>query len=91
MKQFRTVTPDDLEGDLVPPDDPRFGIIWINPQRMGGEPCFFGTRIPVQSLWDHLEAGDSLDVFLADFDVTREHAIAVIQLAGRHLVQDFAA
>lgn len=57
-------------------------LISSDPGRLGGVPCFTGTRVPVKSLFDHLEAGDSLDVFLADFpSVTRQHAQAVLKLA----------
>lgn len=50
---------------------------------------FRGTRVPVKSLFDHLEAGDSLDIFLEDFPgVTREQAQAVIEIAGRHLFEE---
>ena len=51
------LTPEDLEGDLVQPGHPLFGIVWANRQRMSGTPCFAGTRVPVQSLFDHLEGG----------------------------------
>jgi uncharacterized protein (DUF433 family) len=56
---------------------------------MSGTPVFRGTRVPIQTLIDHLEAGDSLDVFLADFPtVTRERAVAVIELAKDALLAD---
>lgn len=43
---------------------------------------FAGTRVPVQSLIDYLEEGESLATFLDDFpDVSREHAVAVLELA----------
>lgn len=48
---------DELVGDLIGRGDPRFGIVWINPERMIGTPCFFGTRVPVKALFDYLEAG----------------------------------
>jgi uncharacterized protein (DUF433 family) len=49
---------------------------------MGGTPCFSGTRVPVEALFDHLAAGDPLDEFLEGFpSVSREHAVAVLQLA----------
>ena len=48
----------------------------------GGTPCFAGTRVPVASLFDHLEQGIALDEFLADFPtVSREQAVAVLELA----------
>lgn len=50
---------------------------------MGGTPCFVGTRVPFQTLLDYLEAGQSLDEFLADFpSVSRGAAVAALQQAG---------
>jgi uncharacterized protein (DUF433 family) len=47
---------------------------------LGGTPVFAGTRVPVQTLFDYLEEGDSLDEFLDDFPaVTRDHAIKVLE------------
>jgi uncharacterized protein (DUF433 family) len=67
---------------LVP--DP---LITTSPDRLSGIPIFAGTRVPVQTLVDYLEAGDSLDDFLADFpSVSREHAIAVLELAKSALL-----
>lgn len=78
----KPLPPEALEGDLVRSDDPRFGIIWINPERMSGAPCFYGTRVPVRTLFDYLEASDSLDEFLNGFPgVSREQAVAVLELA----------
>lgn len=57
-------------------------LITSDARRLGGTPCFAGTRVPVKTLFDHLEAGDSLEVFLTDFpSVSREHAQAVLRLA----------
>ncbi len=57
-------------------------LITSSPDRLGGTPVFAGTRVPVQGLIDYLEGGDSLDVFLDQFpSVSREHAIAVLELA----------
>ena len=50
-----------------------------DPARLGGEPVFRGTRIPVKSLFDHLTPGDSVEVFLDDFPgVTREQVMSVL-------------
>jgi uncharacterized protein (DUF433 family) len=47
---------------------------------LGGTPVFAGTRVPVQTLFDYLEGGDSLDEFLDDFPaVSREHAVRVLE------------
>jgi len=68
---------------LMPLPDP---LITSSPDRLGGTPVFAGTRVPVQSLIDYLESGDSLDLFLDQFpSVSREHAIAVLELAKRAL------
>jgi uncharacterized protein (DUF433 family) len=49
---------------------------------MSGAVVFAGTRVPLQTLLDYLEEGDTLDHFLEDFPtVSREHALAVLELA----------
>ena len=54
---------------------------------LGGTPVFEGTRVPVKTLFDHLEAGDALEVFLNDFPtVSREQAVLVLELAKEALV-----
>ena len=45
-------------------------LIHSDPEILGGTPVFIGTRVPVQSLFDHLEAGDSIDDFLEDGHVS---------------------
>ena len=61
---------------------------------MHGTPVFFGTRVPVQSLWDYFEAADSLEEFLRDFpSVKREQAVWLIRkarmlLSGRTIEPD---
>ena len=67
-------------------------LITSSPDRMSGTPVFAGTRVLVQTLIDYLEAGDPLDEFLKDFpSVTREHAIAVLELAKSALIAKAAA
>jgi uncharacterized protein (DUF433 family) len=62
-------------------------LITTSADRLSGTPVFAGTRVPVQTLVDYLEGGDSLDDFLADFpSVSREHAIAVLELAKSALL-----
>jgi uncharacterized protein (DUF433 family) len=64
---------------IMPAEPP---IIHSDPDILGGVPVFVGTRVPVKTLYDYLEGGDSLDEFLNDFpSVTREHAIAALELA----------
>ena len=53
---------------------------------MGGQPVFKGTRVPVESLFDHLEAGVALDEFLEDFPtVSKEQAVALLDIASKLL------
>jgi uncharacterized protein (DUF433 family) len=55
---------------------------------MGGTPVFSGTRVPVQTLLDYLEAGDSIDEFLAGFpSVTRQQVISFLEEAKDRLVE----
>jgi len=64
----------------------RKAVVHSNPNILGGTPVFVGTRVPLQNLIDCLEAGDSLDDFLASFpSVTREQAIAALELAREAL------
>ena len=60
-----------------------------DPDILGGTPVFIGTRVPVRIIFEHLEAGDSLEVFLEDFpSVSRELAIQVLEDAKMALVLD---
>jgi uncharacterized protein (DUF433 family) len=75
------------ERELIPAESPLSPFISVNPGRMHAEPCFRGSRVPIQHLFDHLRAGDPLDEFLEGFPtVSREQAIAVIDLASRGLI-----
>ena len=57
-------------------------VVHTDPEILGGTPVFFGTRVPVQSLFDYLEAGETLDEFLRQFpSVNRGQAIAALELA----------
>ena len=63
-------------------------VIHSGPDILGGMPVFVGTRVPVQSLFDHLEAGDSIDDFLEGFPaVTRPQVIAFLEDAKDRLVE----
>lgn len=60
-----------------------------NPLLLSGTPCFAGTRVPVKSLFDYLEAGDTLDEFLDQFPtVKREAAINVLEASRLALIAD---
>ena len=59
-------------------------VISIDPEILGGTPVFPGTRVPVETLFDDLESGITIDAFLDDFpSVTKEQAIQVLKLVGQ--------
>lgn len=61
--------------------------ISCSPDVMGGTPVFAGTRVPIQTALDYLEAGETLDDFLEGFPtVTREQVIAFLEEAKALLV-----
>ena len=61
-------------------------LISIDPEVLGGQPVFKGTRVPIETLFDHLEAGISLREFLDDFPtVTKGQAVADLEIANRML------
>ena len=63
-------------------------VVWTDPERVGGIPCFTGTRVPVKTLLDYLEAGDSLEDFAEDFPaVSREQAIALLEIGATKAAQ----
>jgi len=65
-------------------------IISSNPEVMGGAPVFCGTRVPVQTLIDYLEAGDSISDFIEGFPtVTKKQVIAFLEEAKEKMLADF--
>ncbi len=61
-------------------------LITIDTEILGGQPAFKGSRVPIETLFDHLEAGVSLDEFLEDFPtVTKQQAIATLEIANKFL------
>ena len=63
-------------------------VLCRSPDVMGGAPVFCGTRVPVQTLLDYLEAGDSIGEFLAGYpSVTHEQVIAFLQEAKDRLLE----
>ena len=62
-------------------------VVHSDPEILGGTPVFVGTRVPVKTLYDYLEAGDALDEFLDNFpSVSRDQAIAALEL-GREMTE----
>ena len=59
-------------------------VITINSEILGGTPVFKGTRVPIETLFDHLESGITIDAFLDDFpSVTKEQVVEVLELVGQ--------
>jgi uncharacterized protein (DUF433 family) len=62
-------------------------VVHVDPEILGGTPVFVGTRVPVQSLFDYLEGGETLDEFLHQFPtVRREQALGALELARDSLL-----
>ena len=89
LSHVEPIDPKLLEGDRIQSNHPLFGVVWINPKRVSGTPCFYGTRVPLKNLFDSMAAGETLDDFLEGFEgVSREQAVAVLGLAGEDLLSD---
>lgn len=64
-------------------------IIQVNQDIQGGTPVFAGTRVPVKNLFEYLEAGDSIEVFLDDFpSVPRDVVVAALEQARKAVAPD---
>jgi uncharacterized protein (DUF433 family) len=64
------------------------GVIWVDPERVSGTPCFKGTRVPVQNLLDYIEGGSTIDEFFEDYpSVTRYQVVQFLELAKDQLVE----
>ncbi len=62
-------------------------LITVDKDILGGQPVFKGTRVPVETLFDHLEAGVSLTEFLEDFPtVSKQQAIDLLNMANKLLI-----
>lgn len=67
-------------------------IVHRDPDILSGTPVFLGTRVPIRSLFDYLEGGDTLDEFLRQFpSVRREQAISLFDLARDSVLADAGA
>ena len=65
-------------------------LVEVNPRKLSGTPVFSGTRVPIKNLFDYLEEGESLDVFLDDFPtVTREQVQGVLELSREKLLAEY--
>lgn len=64
-------------------------VVNINPEILGGIPVFKGTRVPVETFFDHLESGITIDDFLDDYPtVSRDQIIRLLELAGKLFTSD---
>ena len=64
-------------------------VIHINPKILGGTPALKGTRVPIETLFDHLESGIYMEDFLTDFpSVTKEQVFTLIALVGKVLSKE---
>ena len=62
-------------------------LVVIDPEILGGEAVFAGTRVPVNGLFDHLEGGETIEDFLEGFPgVSREQVIAVLEESKLHVL-----
>jgi uncharacterized protein (DUF433 family) len=67
----------------------KYGAINIDPETMGGTPVFTGTRVPVQSLFDYIESGETLGEFLENFpSVKKKYALEVLQMARKTMTTE---
>ncbi|WP_151639022.1 DUF433 domain-containing protein [Noviherbaspirillum aerium] len=62
------------------------GLVWIDPERMGGVPCFRGTRVPVRLLFANLAAGLTVGEIVDDYPtLAKDILLAALELAGELL------
>jgi uncharacterized protein (DUF433 family) len=78
----------DLSTELVPQSDARACFVSIDLERLGGVPCFVGTRVPIKYLWEYLMKGKTLEAFLDDFEgVPHEEVVAALEQAYERLME----
>lgn len=59
-------------------------VINIDPEILGGTPVFYGTRVPIKNLFDYLETGDSIEIFLDDFEgVSKSQVLKVLEMSHK--------
>jgi uncharacterized protein (DUF433 family) len=65
-------------------------LIESDKEKLGGTPVFRGTRVPIKTLFDYIEGGDSLEVFLDDFPtVERDQVLGVLELYKVKLLEEY--
>jgi uncharacterized protein (DUF433 family) len=59
-------------------------VINIDKEILGGTPVFYGTRVPIKNLFDYLETGDSIEIFLDDFEgVSRSQVVRLLEMSQK--------
>ena len=67
----------------------KYGAVNIDPEIMGGTPVFNGTRAPIQTLFDYIESGETLEEFLDDFPtVSQDQVVEVLKMAKKTLTTE---
>ena len=66
-----SIDPKLLIGDKIQPGHALFGVVWINPERVSGAPCFFRTRVPIKNLFDTVADGGTIVDSGAIYPATR--------------------
>ena len=62
-------------------------VINIDAEILGGTPVFFGTRVPIKNLFDYLETGESIELFLQDFEaVSRSQVVKILEMSQKLIV-----
>lgn len=68
-------------------EQPKTPLITVSPNILSGTPVFTGTRVPIQTLIDYLEGGESINDFLAGFaTVTREQVVTFLEEAKERML-----
>jgi uncharacterized protein (DUF433 family) len=76
---------------ICQPRSVQLSVVSIDPEIMGGTPCFVGTRVPIRTLLDYVEAGDSIDEFLEDFpSVGHDKVIALLEDSTAMIIRETA-
>ncbi|MFN7021391.1 MAG: DUF433 domain-containing protein [Phycisphaerales bacterium] len=74
--------------EVTNPNSPWFPHVWVDADRMNGEPCFRGTRLPVRLLFEYLMNGRTVEEFIGAFEgVPRDKVMGVLQVAEREVLR----
>ena len=72
--------------DQTDPNSPWYPFVWVDAKRMGGEPCFRGTRLPVRLLFEYLRNGRTIEEFIDAFGgVPRDKVLGVLEVSASEI------